>query len=49
MQCSMTSKPNKWVLEVHEYLDSKALVDNLPEIIAPADKMAEQLQRALPN
>ena len=38
-----------WVLEVHEYVDSKTLVESLPEIIAPADEMAEQLRGALPN
>jgi uncharacterized protein YjbI with pentapeptide repeats len=42
-------KAYKWVLEVHEYVDSKTLIEDLPKIIAPADEMAEQLRRALPN
>jgi uncharacterized protein YjbI with pentapeptide repeats len=39
----------KWVLEVHEYVNSKTLIKNLAMIIAPADEMAGQLRRALPD
>jgi uncharacterized protein YjbI with pentapeptide repeats len=42
-------KAYKWVLEVHEYVDSKTLIEDLPKIIEPAEKMARQLRRALPN
>lgn len=37
-------KAYNWVLEVHEYTDSKSLIATLPEIIQPADTMAEKLR-----
>lgn len=39
----------RWVLEVHEYVDSKTLIEDLPKIITPADKMAEQIRSTLAN
>ena len=35
-----------WVLEIHEYVDGDSLISNLPKVIAPADRMAEELRRA---
>jgi uncharacterized protein YjbI with pentapeptide repeats len=34
-----------WVLDIHEYADSDSLISTLPKVIAPADKMAEELRR----
>jgi uncharacterized protein YjbI with pentapeptide repeats len=33
-----------WVLQTHEYQDSQSLILALPAIIAPADKMADELR-----
>ena len=33
-------------LDTHEYADGDSLISNLPKVIAPADKMAEELRRA---
>jgi hypothetical protein len=33
-----------WVLPIHEYKDSSSLISTLPEIIAPAEKMAEDFR-----
>jgi hypothetical protein len=33
-----------WVLKTHEYEDGRSLILALPEIIAPADKMADELR-----
>ena len=35
----------KWVLEIYEYTDGDSLISNLPKVIAPADKMVEELRR----
>jgi hypothetical protein len=35
-----------WVLDIHEYTDGDSLISNLPKVIAPADRMAEELRRA---
>jgi hypothetical protein len=34
-----------WVLEVHEYADGESLISTLPKVIAPANRMAEELRR----
>lgn len=34
----------KWVLETHEYENSPSLISDIREIIAPADKMADELR-----
>ena len=34
-----------WVLDVHEYGDSNSLISTLPKVIAPADRMAEELRK----
>ena len=34
-----------WVLPPHEYKDSKSLIATLPEVIEPADKMAEDFRK----
>jgi uncharacterized protein YjbI with pentapeptide repeats len=34
-----------WVLKTHEYKDGTSLLSVLPEVIAPADKMAEELRK----
>jgi hypothetical protein len=34
-----------WVLDIHEYEDSDSLISTLPKVIAPADRMAEELRR----
>jgi len=34
-----------WVLGTYEYADGDSLISNLPKVIAPADKMAEELRR----
>jgi len=33
-----------WVLKVHEYVDGPSLISDLPQVIAPADKMAEMFR-----
>jgi hypothetical protein len=33
-----------WVLKTHEYKDARSLISALPEVIAPADKMADALR-----
>ena len=33
----------RWVLKTHEYKDARSLISALPEVIAPADKMADAL------
>ena len=33
-----------WVLKTHEYQDSQSLISALPAIIAPADRMADELR-----
>lgn len=33
-----------WVLKTHEYKDSQSLISTLPQVIAPADKMANRLR-----
>ena len=35
-----------WVLKPHKYTDRDSLISNLPKVIAPADRMAEELRRA---
>jgi len=35
----------KWVLNVYEYADGDSLISTLPKVIAPADRMAEELRR----
>ncbi len=37
-----------WVLATYEYADGESLISALPNVIAPADKMAEELRRAQP-
>jgi uncharacterized protein YjbI with pentapeptide repeats len=37
-----------WVLEQHNYKDSESLISALPEVIAPADKMAEKFRKQRP-
>ena len=37
-----------WVLKQHNYKDSKSLISALPEVIAPADKMAEKFRKQQP-
>jgi len=34
-----------WVLQVHPYADSASLIARLPEMISPADRMAESLRQ----
>jgi len=34
-----------WVLKIHEYKDGSSLISTLPEVIAPADEMAEILRK----
>ena len=34
----------KWVLDIYEYADRDSLISNLPKVIAPADRMAEELR-----
>jgi hypothetical protein len=36
----------KWVLDIHEYEDGDSLISTLPKIIAPADRMVEELRTA---
>jgi hypothetical protein len=36
------------VLEQHNYKDSESLISALPEVIAPADKMAEKFRKQRP-
>jgi hypothetical protein len=33
-----------WVLKTHEYEDGRSLISALPGLIAPADKMADELR-----
>lgn len=37
----------RWVLETHEYEDERMLIAALPEIIAPAVRMADEMRRLL--
>src|SRR4030095_2512079 len=37
-------RSHKWVLDIHEYADGDSLISNLPKVIAPADKKAEELR-----
>ena len=34
-----------WVLKPYKYANGDSLISNLPQVIAPADKMAEKLRR----
>jgi uncharacterized protein YjbI with pentapeptide repeats len=34
-----------WVLKIHEYVDGASLISTLPEVIAPANDMAEKLRK----
>ena len=43
LQCSYT-----WVLNTHEYDDGPSLISELPEVIVPADELAEKFRRARP-
>ena len=36
----------KWVLDTYEYADGDLLISTLPKVIAPADRMAEELRKA---
>jgi uncharacterized protein YjbI with pentapeptide repeats len=36
----------KWVLKTHEYIDSQHLIAELPQIIAPANSMAEEFRNS---
>src|SRR4030095_3020957 len=36
----------KWVLDIYEYADGDSLISTLPQVIATADRMAEELRRA---
>jgi uncharacterized protein YjbI with pentapeptide repeats len=40
-------KAYPWVLEIHEYKDGSSLISTLPDVIAPADKMAVKLRKTL--
>jgi uncharacterized protein YjbI with pentapeptide repeats len=35
-----------WVLDIYEYVDAESLLSTLPNVIAPADEMAERLRKA---
>ena len=35
-----------WVLDIYEYADGDSLISTLPQVIAPADRMAEELRTA---
>jgi hypothetical protein len=34
-----------WVLTIHQYKDGASLISTLPDVIAPADEMAEKLRK----
>lgn len=34
-----------WILDTHEYISGSALIEELPEVIAPANERAEELRR----
>jgi len=36
-----------WVLPIHEYHDSESLIESLPAIIAPAEKMSDSFRKVL--
>ncbi|MHC4955159.1 MAG: pentapeptide repeat-containing protein [Planctomycetota bacterium] len=35
-----------WVLDIHEYADKKTLLDSIPQVIQPADEMADSFRES---